>query len=87
MKFKIKKKINTVTANIPSQNNDNNGKRIIKYKIKRKSIPNNVDNLNFNISTNDIEEKPQNKIRIMNIPFHKTQLDNKNFFNNSNMLI
>ena len=87
IKFKIKKKLKTVTTNIPSQNNDNNGKRIIKYKIKRKSIPNNVDNFNFNISTNDIEEKPQNKIRIMNIPFHKTQLDNKNFFNNSNMLI
>ena len=64
-------------------NKQNNMNRIIKYKTQRQSSisMNDFDANEFNYG---IEENLKNKIRILNIPVHKTKLGKKYAFNNTN---
>ena len=79
------KKLNNKIINIDINKNikHNNINRIIKYKTHRK-ISTSANNFNLNEFKYGVEENLQNKIKIMNIPVHKSKLDKKIVFNNSN---
>ena len=77
---KIKIDINKKIDIIQRQNNIN---RIIKYKTYRNTSTS-ANNLKLKQFNYGIEENLQNKIRIMNIPIHKSKLVEKYIFSNSN---
>ena len=79
------KKLNNKIINIDINKNikRNNINRIFKYKTHRK-ISTSANNFNLNEFKYGVEENLQNKIKIMNIPVHKSKLDKKFVFINSN---
>ena len=64
-------------------NKQNNMNRIIKYKTQRQSSIS-MNDFDVNELNYGIEENLKNKIRILNIPVHKTKLGKKYAFNNTN---
>ena len=73
-KSKINKVSNNINNNVTNKQKPINSNRVIKYKVRRKTIENGYDNKN-DTDIYKIDEDVHNKIKVMNIPNHKTNLD------------
>jgi hypothetical protein len=72
-----KNKTNTNIKQIYNKTNPVNSKRVTKYTINRKTITTDHNNLYNSDDTFPMEDEIRNKIKITNIPKHKTNLDKK----------
>ena len=73
-KSKINKLSNNINNNVTNKQKPINSNRVIKYKVRRKTIESGYDNKN-DTDIYKIDEDVHNKIKVMNIPNHKTNLD------------
>ena len=73
-KSKINKVSNNINNNLTNKQKPINSNRVIKYKVRRKTIESGYDNKN-DTDIYKIDEDVHNKIKVMNISNHKTNLD------------
>lgn len=73
-KSKINKLSNNINNNVTNNQKPINSNRVIKYKVRRKTIECGYDN-KYDTDIFKMDEDIHNKIKVMNIPNHKTNLD------------